>query len=30
MYQSELQKQGVQDAVNMNEIKFEPYGDLVD
>ena len=25
-----MQEQGVQDVVNINKIKFEPYGDLVD
>ena len=30
LYQNKLQEQGVQDAVNTNKIKFEPYGDLVD
>ena len=30
LYQNKLQKQGVQDIVNINKIKFEPYGDLVD
>ena len=29
MYQNKLQEQGVQDVVNINKIKFEPYGDLV-
>ena len=30
LYQNKLQQQGVQDVVNTNKIKFEPYGDLVD
>ena len=30
MYQNKLQEQGVQAVVNMNKLKFEPYGDLVD
>ena len=30
LYQNKLQEQGVQDVVNTNKIKFEPYGDLVD
>ena len=30
LYQNKLQEQGVQDFVNRNKIKFEPYGDLVD
>ena len=30
LYQKKLQEQGVQDVVNKNKIKFEPYGDLVD
>ena len=30
LYQNKLQEQGVQDVVNSNKIKFEPYGDLVD
>ena len=30
LYQNKLQEQGVQDVVNRNKIKFEPYGDLVD
>ena len=30
MYQNKLQEQGVQDVVNIKEIKFEPPGDLVD
>ena len=30
MYQKKLQEQGVQDVVNINEIKFETYDDLVD
>ena len=30
LYQNKLQEQGVQDIVNINKIKFEPYGDLVD
>ena len=30
MYQNKLQEQGVQDVVNINKIKFEPHGDLVD
>ena len=29
-YQNKLQEQGVEDVVNRNKIKFEPYGDLVD
>ena len=30
MYQNKFQEQGVQDIVNIDEIKFEQYGDLVD
>ena len=30
MYQNKLQQQGVQDILNINKIKFEPHGDLVD
>ena len=30
LYQSKLQEQLVQDVVNRNKIKFEPYGGLVD
>ena len=30
LYQNKLQEQGVQAVVNMNKLKFEPYGDLVD
>ena len=30
MYQNKLQEQGVQDAININKITFEPYSDLVD
>ena len=30
LYQNKLQEQGVQDIVNINKIKFERYGDLVD
>ena len=30
LYQNKLQEQGVQDVVNRNKIKFEPYRDLVD
>ena len=30
IYQNKLQDQGVQDFVNRNKIKFEPYNDLVD
>ena len=30
MYQNKLQEQGIQDVVNTNRIKFQPYGDLVD
>ena len=30
LYQHKLQEQGVQDVGNINKIKFEPYGDLVD
>ena len=30
LYQNKLPEQGVQDIVNRNKIKFEPYGDLVD
>ena len=30
MYQNKLQDHGVQDTVNMNKIKNESYGDLVD
>ena len=29
-YQNKLQEQGIQDIVNINKIKFELYGDLVD
>ena len=29
-YQNKLHEQGLQDVVNRNKIKFEPYGDLVD
>ena len=29
LYQNKLQEQGVQDVVNKNKIKFEPYGDLL-
>ena len=29
-YQNKLQEEGVQDVVNINKIRFEPYGDLVD
>ena len=29
-YQNKLQEQGLQDVVNWNKIKLEPYGDLVD
>ena len=30
LYQNKLQEQGVQGIVNINKIKIEPYGDLVD
>ena len=30
MYQSKLQEEPVQDVININKMKFEPYGDLVD
>ena len=30
MYQNKLQNQGVKDVLNINKIKFEPCGDLVD
>ena len=30
LYQNKLQEQLVQDVLNRNKIKFEPYGDLVD
>ena len=30
LHQNKLQEQGVQDVVNANKIKFEPYGGLVD
>ena len=30
LYQNNLQEQWVQDVVNSSQIKFEPYGDLVD
>ena len=30
LYQNKLQEQGVQDIENINKIKFEPYGNLVD
>ena len=30
LYQNKLQEQGVQDVVNRNKIKFEPYSGLVD
>ena len=30
MYQNKLQEQGAQDVVNIDKIKFEPHGDLVD
>ena len=30
LYQDKLQEEGVEDAVNINKTKFEPYGDLVD
>ena len=30
LYQNKLQEQGVQDIVSNKEIKFEPYGGLVD
>ena len=29
-YQNKLREQGIQVVVNMNKIKLEPYGDLVD
>ena len=30
LFQNKLQEKGVQDVVNRNKIKLEPYGDLVD
>ena len=30
MYQKKMQEQGSQDVVNINKIKFEPHGDLID
>ena len=30
LYETKLPEQGVQYVVNINKIKFEPYGDLVD
>ena len=30
MYQNKLQEEQVQNVININKIKFEPYGDLVD
>ena len=30
MHQKKLEKEGVQDVVNINIMKFESYGDLVD
>ena len=30
LYQNKLQEQGVQDVVNRNKIKFQPYDDSVD
>ena len=30
MYKKKLQEQGVQDVVNINKMKIEPNGDLVD
>ena len=30
LYQNKLQEEGVQDVVDINKIKFEPYGDLID
>ena len=30
LYQNKLQEEGVQNVVNINKIKFEPYGDLID
>ena len=30
LYQNKLPEQWVQDVVNRNKIKFEPYGDFVD
>ena len=30
LYQNKFQGQGVQDIININKIKFEPFGDLVD
>ena len=30
LFQNKLQEQGVQDVVNRNRTKFEPYRDLVD
>ena len=30
LYRNKLQQQGIQNIVNMNKVKFEPYGDLTD
>ena len=30
MYQNRLQEEGVQDVVNINKMKFEPYVDSLD
>ena len=30
LYQSKIQEQGVQNAVNVKKMKSEPYGDVVD
>ena len=30
LYQSKLQEEGIQDVVNMNKMKLEPYDDLGD
>ena len=30
LYRNKLQQQGIQNIVNMNKIKFEPHGDLID
>ena len=30
LYQNKVEEQGVQDIGNIDKIKFEPYGELVD
>ena len=30
MYQNKMQEEQVQDVLNVNKVKFEAYGDLVD